>query len=379
MTDKNTGSHLDLSGLHDRSPGNAESWAKTPGFKLTVEADSSAQAAQIAKVLRWSSWGGWNTFFWSMFFLTLALTVWEATYRLGNDPEAIARVERKYPGKTIARLPSWPISLVKKAFSPSGPGWPDDLPPPNIVLSDLQLQDALDRMTSHVGVVADWNVDVSTLTLNDPYFQKWKDIAVRESYFGIPPSVTLMQGRLESAAGTSNLAKNGNHFGMKKWTAQTIIVAGKRLERYLPTVTNPKHKEILTALLKHIRYVEANITWYSTHNDDSPNDSFVNFATPDASYAAHTLLILFGTKKVKSSNSSVEPYQSRYISLLLAGDFAGACAVLKAADYATSTLYHQHLIDWITKTGLNQLDAVFNKEHARDVHDAVQGYFASLG
>lgn len=379
MTDKNTGSHLDLSGLHDPAGTGNNTPHQQPGLKITLEASNNANAAQLATILRWHRWGSWSTVFWATFVILFALAAWEGVYRLGHDPKAIAWVERKYPGKTILQLPNWPISLVKKAFSPSGPGWPDDLPPPNIVLSDLQLQDALDRMTSHVGVVADWNVDVSTLTLNDPYFQKWKDIAVRESYFGIPPSVTLMQGRLESAAGTSNLAKNGNHFGMKKWTAQTIIVAGKRLERYLPTVTNPKHKEILTALLKHIRYVEANITWYSTHNDDSPNDSFVNFATPDASYAAHTLLILFGTKKVKSSNSSVEPYQSRYISLLLAGDFAGACAVLKAADYATSTLYHQHLIDWITKTGLNQLDAVFNKEHARDVHDAVQGYFASLG
>lgn len=223
------------------------------------------------------------------------------------------------------------------------------------------------------------DMDVSTLTLNDPYFQQWKDVAIRESYFWIPPSVTLMQGRLESDAGRSRLAQNGNHFGMKKWTAQTIIVAGKRLERYIPTVTNPKHKEILTALLQHIRYVEANMTWYSTHNDDGPNDSFVNFATADASYAAHTLLILFGTKKVESSNKSAGRYQWRYIPLLLAGDYAGVSAVLKAAGYATWTLYHQHLIDGISHARLDGLDASFNKAHARDVHDAVQGYFASLG
>lgn len=138
--------HLDLSWLHDLS------WSAVPkrqdGLKVTVEA---SQAADLIKALRWRSWSSLATVFWAGFFVLLALSAWETWYRLGNDPNAIAWVERKYPGKTIAKLPNWPISLVKKAFSPSGPGWPDDLPPPDIVLSDVQLQNALDRMTSNVG------------------------------------------------------------------------------------------------------------------------------------------------------------------------------------------------------------------------------------
>lgn len=59
------------------------------------------------------------------------------------------------------------------------------------------------------------------------YIEQYSDLAVkhREKY-GIPASITLAQGLLESAAGTSELAKKANnHFGIKcggAWTGKSV-------------------------------------------------------------------------------------------------------------------------------------------------------------
>ena len=49
------------------------------------------------------------------------------------------------------------------------------------------------------------------------YIQRYKDIAVKEKdRAGIPASIKLAQGLLESGAGSSALAREAkNHFGMK--------------------------------------------------------------------------------------------------------------------------------------------------------------------
>ena len=53
---------------------------------------------------------------------------------------------------------------------------------------------------------------------NEAYIKKYYKIAMREmNDYGIPASITLAQGILESAAGTSRLAvQANNHFGMVK-------------------------------------------------------------------------------------------------------------------------------------------------------------------
>ena len=54
-------------------------------------------------------------------------------------------------------------------------------------------------------------------TPQEEYIRKYAPVAVREMYrSGVPASITLAQGLLESAAGRSELAVNGNnHFGIK--------------------------------------------------------------------------------------------------------------------------------------------------------------------
>jgi len=53
--------------------------------------------------------------------------------------------------------------------------------------------------------------------LPEQYIAKWKDVAVRKMHeHGIPASITLAQGLLESHSGNSILAVQGNnHFGIK--------------------------------------------------------------------------------------------------------------------------------------------------------------------
>ncbi len=65
----------------------------------------------------------------------------------------------------------------------------------------------------------------STWELKQNYIEQYKDIAIAEMYrTGIPASITLAQGLLESQHGTSRLAVNANnHFGIKckdYWTGQ---------------------------------------------------------------------------------------------------------------------------------------------------------------
>lgn len=60
------------------------------------------------------------------------------------------------------------------------------------------------------------------------FVQQYKHIAIREmERTGIPASITLAQGILESACGESELArKANNHFGIKchDWTGDTYIM-----------------------------------------------------------------------------------------------------------------------------------------------------------
>lgn len=61
------------------------------------------------------------------------------------------------------------------------------------------------------------------------YIDQYKDIAIKHAQeYGVPASITLAQGLLESGAGQSSLARNGhNHFGIKchnSWKGERILV-----------------------------------------------------------------------------------------------------------------------------------------------------------
>lgn len=70
------------------------------------------------------------------------------------------------------------------------------------------------------------------ISAKETYVENWKDVAVSEmNTSGIPASITLAQGILESGSGNSVLAREGNnHFGIKchGWTGRTIYVDDDR-------------------------------------------------------------------------------------------------------------------------------------------------------
>ena len=138
------------------------------------------------------------------------------------------------------------------------------------------------------------------------YIDQYRDIAIREMQrYGIPASITLAQGLLESGAGQSELARKGNnHFGIKchGWDGRTVY-----------------------------------------HDDDERGECFRAYDSALGSYEDHS--------KFLSSSQ-------RYRRLFDLGktDYKGWARGLKACGYATNPRYAQQLIDIIELYGLHEYD-----------------------
>ena len=138
------------------------------------------------------------------------------------------------------------------------------------------------------------------------YIDKYKDWAIEQMHqYGIPASITLAQGLLESNAGRSRLATQANnHFGIKvggSWNGPYIIQA-----------------------------------------DDRPNDKFRKYKSARESYIDHSKFL----------------QGKRYQGLYRLGktDYKGWARGLKAAGYATSPTYADALIRVIEMYELYRFD-----------------------
>ena len=138
------------------------------------------------------------------------------------------------------------------------------------------------------------------------YIDMYRDIAVEQmELHGIPASITLAQGLLESGAGTSELAKkSNNHFGIKRgssWTGPT-----------------------------------------TTHFDDGRTEHFRVYASVRDSYEDHSKFLL----------------RDRYSRLFRLSilDYKGWARGLKSCGYATSPTYANRLISIIELYELNRFD-----------------------
>ncbi|TAH02986.1 MAG: LysM peptidoglycan-binding domain-containing protein [Sphingobacteriales bacterium] len=145
---------------------------------------------------------------------------------------------------------------------------------------------------------------LKTTTLD--YINKYKAIAIREmNTYGIPASITLAQGILESGSGNSNLAINANnHFGVKcnsNWTGNTYF-----------------------------------------KDDDKQNECFRAYDNAEQSFIDHSVFL----KK------------PRYAQLfnLDKSDYKGWAYGLKQCGYATNPQYPQLLISYIEKYNLQSFD-----------------------
>ena len=144
-------------------------------------------------------------------------------------------------------------------------------------------------------------------TAQEKYISTYADLAVQEMYrSGVPASITLAQGMLESGNGRSELAqKSNNHFGIKchnNWSGERVY-----------------------------------------HDDDAKGECFRKYSHPYQSYRDH---------------SDFLRYRDRYKFLfdLKTTDYKGWAYGLKQAGYATDPNYATKLIKIIEDYKLYQYD-----------------------
>jgi LysM repeat protein len=160
-------------------------------------------------------------------------------------------------------------------------------------------------------------------TSRKEYILRWKDEAVSQMLtYGIPASITLAQGILESADGNSPLAKYANnHFGIKchDWKGETFI-----------------------------------------QDDDARNECFRKYSEAMESYRDHSLFL-----KNKSRYAFLFNYSST--------DYKNWAHGLKKAGYATNNEYAYRLIQIIEENELNQYDKTetFARKEVPSGKDAV--------
>ncbi len=152
-------------------------------------------------------------------------------------------------------------------------------------------------------------------TLQESYIEKYSRIAVDEMMrSGVPASITLAQGILESGSGQSVLAvKGNNHFGIKchkGWTGRSML-----------------------------------------KDDDERNECFRVYDSPEESFRDH---------------SDFLRYRDRYKFLfdLERTDYKGWAYGLKQAGYATDPKYPAKLIKYIEDYDLTRFDEVSEVEEA---------------
>ena len=143
----------------------------------------------------------------------------------------------------------------------------------------------------------------------EDYIKKYAPVAVSEmKRTGVPASITLAQGLLESGAGKSRLATQANnHFGIKchkNWTGKTI-----------------------------------------SHDDDAKGECFRSYDKAEESFRDH---------------SDFLRYNDRYKFLFDYDptDYRSWCFGLKKAGYATDPKYATKLIDLVETYNLHRYDNV---------------------
>ncbi len=155
------------------------------------------------------------------------------------------------------------------------------------------------------------------------YIDTYKDIAMSEmEKFGIPASITLAQGILESGAGRGDLTQRANnHFGIKchkGWKGERVY-----------------------------------------HDDDKRGECFRKYAHPEYSFRDHSLFL---------------SERKRYMFLfrLEKDDYRGWAKGLRKAGYATDPKYPTKLISLIERYNLYDYDAIVLEKDPKDARKIVK-------
>ncbi|MFV5695984.1 glucosaminidase domain-containing protein [Flavobacterium sp. LB3P122] len=164
-----------------------------------------------------------------------------------------------------------------------------------------------EQTTSETEVIVSTSKTVVTNAVVKAYISQFKEIAMGNmKSFGIPASIILAQGILESGAGVGDLALSANnHFGIKcheGWTGESV-----------------------------------------RHDDDSDQECFRKYNNPSESFKDHAIFLTG---------------RSRYSKLfaLAKGDYKAWARGLRTAGYATDPKYPDKLIAYIERYNLQQYD-----------------------
>lgn len=150
------------------------------------------------------------------------------------------------------------------------------------------------------------------------YINQYKDLAIAEMLrTGVPASITLAQGILETGGGQSDLANLAlNHFGIKckdEWTGDKMF-----------------------------------------HDDDSKGECFRKYASVEDSYKDHSEFL------------KLRPHYA-FLFKLDPTDYEGWAKGLKKAGYATNPTYAAKLVKIIVENNLQQYTLVaLNLKHVRE-------------
>lgn len=148
------------------------------------------------------------------------------------------------------------------------------------------------------------------MSKNKDYAEEYAEYAMEQMRrYGIPASVTLAQGIIESSNGQSQLARNeNNHFGIKA-TQAWIADGGK----------------------------------YGLYTDDKPNEKFCSYGSVGNSYEHHSQFL-------KNNQRYTGCFK------LPPDDYRGWAKGLEKAGYATAGKYASSLVGVIEKNDLHKYD-----------------------
>jgi LysM repeat protein len=151
------------------------------------------------------------------------------------------------------------------------------------------------------------------------YIKTYADLAIREmKRTGVPASIKIAQGILETGAGNSDLVqRSNNHFGIKcksSWTGDKVY-----------------------------------------HNDDEEGECFRKYESAELSYQDH---------------SDYLASQPRYAFLFeyKEDDYSAWAWGLKKAGYATNPVYAQILIKYIETYSLNDLNKIARTDNEKELN-----------
>ena len=156
---------------------------------------------------------------------------------------------------------------------------------------------------------------MSSSSSRQQYIEEFAEYAMEQMRrYGIPASVTLAQGIIESGNGKSTLANTANnHFGIKGEYNGHYVLA----------------------------------------NDDHPNEKFKKYDNVGQSYEDHSKVLMS------------ERY-TRYTSSLAHDDYRGWAEAIKRGGYATSATYANTVCSVIEKNNLQKYDQMVLEQMKRD-------------